>query len=79
MMFEAGHGVTLLSSITLHVMHLVCFAFADDTDLAIAGQHADVTGESIFSDFLAALDRWAGGADRDRRCVVPREIVLLFD
>jgi len=60
MMFKAGHGVTPLSSITLHVMHLVRFAFANDTDLMVAGQHADATCESTFSDFQAAFDRWAG-------------------
>ena len=28
--------------------------------LTVAEQHADATGESIFLDFQAALDRWAG-------------------
>ena len=31
MMFKAGHGVTLLSSTSLHVMNLVYFAFLSTT------------------------------------------------
>ena len=61
MMERHGHGVDLLTSISLRAICLVCFAFVDDTDLVISGRDRFTKGEDIKEEFQVALDRWAGG------------------
>ena len=54
-----GHGVKLLSAMTLSMVCIVCFAFVDDTDLVISGEFKHSTGEETCIEFQTALDRWA--------------------
>ena len=61
MMSWAGHGVSLLTSISQTLVTLVGFAFVDDTDLFSAGSTANTTGEEMIPTFQSALDRWSGG------------------
>jgi len=61
MMERHGHGVDLLSSISLRAICLFCFAFDDDTDLVISGRDRFTKGEDIKEEFQTALDQWAGG------------------
>ena len=61
MMKAAGHGVHLLTSLSLQAVHLVGFAFVDDTDLFCAGSSPSSSGEDMVPEFQGALDRWAGG------------------
>ena len=61
MMAAAGHGVFLLTSLSLQAIALVGFAFVDDTDLFSTGKKVDTTGEEMVEDFQDSLDRWSGG------------------
>ena len=54
-----GHGVNLRSALSLSLVSIVCFAFVDDTDLAITGKDRLTTGEEVIEEFQPALDRWA--------------------
>ena len=51
MVEKAGHGVHLLTSISLMTLAMVCFAFVDDTDLFLAGKTAAATGEDMVAEF----------------------------
>ena len=59
-MLAKNHGIQLLSTTSVTLICIVCFAFVDDTDLPVIGERHS-TGESIAPLFQAALDRWAGG------------------
>jgi len=61
MIEKAGHGVNLLTSISLMTLSMVGFAFVDDTDLFLTGKTAAATGEDMVAEFQEALDRWSGG------------------
>ena len=61
MMQKAGHGVSMVSALSLSLIQLVEFAFVDDTDLFCAGETATTSGENLSPDFQTALHRWTGG------------------
>jgi len=61
MMEKAGHGVNVLTSISLTTLAMVGFAFVNDTDLFLAGKIAAATGKDMMVEFQEALDRWLGG------------------
>ena len=58
---KAGHGVSMVSALSLSLIQLVGFAFVDDTDLFCAGKTATTLGETLSPDFQAALQRCTGG------------------
>ena len=58
LMSREGHGVTWQSALSLTVTALVCFAFVDDTDLAVAAPSVDSTGEELVASAQKALDTW---------------------
>ena len=58
-MQKEGHGISWESSLSGIVVSLVCFAFVDDTDLAISPAGAS-TGEDLITPAQRALDDWAG-------------------
>ena len=60
MMEKAGHGVNLLTLISLMTLAMVGFAFVDNTDLFLAGKTAAAMGEDMVAEFLEMLDRWSG-------------------
>ena len=60
MMQKAGHGVSMISALSLYLIQLVGFAFVDDTALFCAGKKATTSGEALSLDFQAALHRWTG-------------------
>ena len=51
MMQQAGHGVSMISALSLYLLQLVGFAFVDDTDLFCAGKTATTSGEALSPDF----------------------------
>ena len=55
MMQKAGHGVSMISALSLSLIQLVGFAFVDDTDLFCAGKISTTSGEALSPDFQAAL------------------------
>ena len=61
-MQKAGHGVSMVSALSLSLIQLVGFAFVDDTDLFCAGKTATTLGEALSQDFQAAFHRWTGGS-----------------
>ena len=61
MMYQAGHGVYLITALTMVAVSFVCFAFVDDTDVIQTGPDIDSPPEIIISEFQAAMDRWSGG------------------
>ena len=70
MMFRKRHGVEILSATTLTLLSIVCFAFADDTDLSITGQKHP-SGKVLINPFQEAFDRWAGGLTVTGRELAP--------
>ena len=70
-MEQHGHGVDLLTSISLRAICLVCFAFVDDTDLVISGRDQFTKGEDIKEEFQIALDRCASGLIATRGALAP--------
>ena len=60
MMLAKNHGVQLLSTTSVLLICIVCFAFVNDTDFPVTGER-HLTGKSITPLFQSALDRWAGG------------------
>ena len=61
MMQKAGHGVSMISALSLSLIQLVGFAFVDDTDLFCAGKTNTTSGEALSPDFQASLHRWTRG------------------
>ena len=56
MMTTAGHGVHLVTALSLRAINLVGFAFVDDTDLFCAGATSTTSGEEMVAEFQRALD-----------------------
>ena len=73
MMRRAGHGVQLLTSISMAAISLVCFAFVDDTDTVQSGHHIHSTGEEVLQEFQPAVDRWEGGLRATGGAIVPEK------
>ena len=58
-MSNEGHVMTWQSALTLTVSALVCFAFVDDTNLAVSAPSVSSTGEALSDSAQKALDTWA--------------------
>ena len=56
LMAQEGHGVTWQSALSLTVTALVCFAFVDDTDLAVSAPICYSTGDNLSLTAQQALD-----------------------
>ena len=54
-MQKVDHGVSMISALSLSLIQFVGFAFVDDTDLFCAGKTAATLGETLSTDFQAAL------------------------
>ena len=57
MIQKAGHGVSMVSALSLSLIQLVGFAFVDDTDHFCTDKTAMTSGETLSTDFQAALYR----------------------
>ena len=58
-MKKRGHGVDMMSSLSLSLISIACFAYVDDTDLPVSGQHRTTTGEQLKVPFQNALTAWS--------------------
>ena len=56
---KRGHGVDMLSSLSLSLISIACFSYVDDTDLPISGKHRTTTGEELQIPFQNALTAWS--------------------
>jgi len=73
MMKKAGHGVSMVSALSLTLVQLVGFAFVDDTDLFCAAQTSYTAAEVLSVDFQAALHRWTGGLIATGGAIAPEK------
>lgn len=79
MMQKAGHGVSMISVLSLSLIQLVGFAFVNDTDLFCAGKTATTSGEVLSPDFQAALHRWTGGLIATGSITAEKSFCYLID
>jgi len=73
MMEKAGHGVSMVSALSLTLVQLVGFAFVDDTDLFCAAKMSYTTAEVLSVDFQAALHQWTGGLIATGGAIAPEK------
>ena len=59
-MERRGHRVGLMSSLSVALISIVCFAFVNDTDLPVVAKSKQDTGETVAIQFQNALNDWAG-------------------
>ena len=59
-MEKRGHSVELMSSLSVALISIVCFAFVDNTNLPVVAKTKQDTGETVAIQFQNTLDDWAG-------------------
>jgi len=50
-MKQKGHGADMMSSLSLSLISIVCFAFVDDTNLISSLPSRTTTGEQMIQEF----------------------------
>jgi hypothetical protein len=65
-MRQYGHGISILSPLTLVAIYVVSFAFVDDTDVVHGGKDVNTKGEEI-----RVVDCWEGSVRATGGALVP--------
>ena len=73
MMLAKDQRVLLLSATLLSLTSLVCFAFAENTDLPVTVDYHSI-GEETACPFQESLDQWARGPTVMGRELVPQKL-----
>jgi hypothetical protein len=55
-----GHGISIITPLTLTAIYLVCFAFVDDTDVVHGGQDTNTRGEEVLKEMQGVVNCWEG-------------------
>jgi hypothetical protein len=66
-----GHGISILTPLTLTAIYLVCFAFVDDTDVVHGGKNTKTKGEEVIPEMQEVVDRWEGSIRATGGALVP--------
>ena len=70
-MRQYGHGISILSPLTLEAIYVVCFTFVDDTDVVHGGKEVNTSGEEIHMEMQQVVDRWEGSVRATGGALVP--------
>ena len=61
MMRTANFGFKLVSALSLMAIHLVCYAFVDDTDVVHTCSNPNATSDQLTQEMQDVVDHWEGG------------------
>jgi hypothetical protein len=71
MMHTHGHGVNILSALSMSLVSLACYAFVDDTDVVLSARTIITPGEETVPEMQEVVDRWEGGLRATGGALVP--------
>ena len=71
MMHTHGHGVNIISALSMSLVSLACFAFVDDTDVVHSARTSSTPGEEVIPEMQEVVDRWEGGLRATGGALVP--------
>jgi hypothetical protein len=71
MMHTHKHEVNILSTLSMSLVSLACYAFVDDTDVVHSACTNSIQGEEVIPEMQEVVDCWEGGLRATGGALVP--------